>query len=83
MGYMLTVVVAAGWVSFWDYFATEKKALIKKVKLKQTKDAKKSFMHKFCKNKSPFKNKCYFLNSGTSLVQATETEQMRVWQLIV
>lgn len=41
MGYMLTVVVAAGWVSFWDYFATEKKALIKKVKLKQTKDAKK------------------------------------------
>lgn len=43
MGYMLTVVVAAGWVSFWDYFATEKKGvnLIKKVKLKQTKDAKK------------------------------------------
>lgn len=64
MGYMLTVVVAAGWVSFWDYFATEKKAFIKKVKLKQTKDAKKSFMHKFCKNKPPFKNKCYFLNSG-------------------
>lgn len=41
MGYMLTVVVAVGWVSFWDYFATEKKALIKKVKLKQTKGVKK------------------------------------------
>lgn len=43
MGYMLTVVVAAGWVSFWDYFATEKKGvnLIKKVKLKQNKGCKK------------------------------------------
>lgn len=45
MGYMLTVEVAAGWVSFWDYFATEKKALIKKVKLKQTKDAKKKKLY--------------------------------------